>query len=678
MSESCKHRRTVRRSLPVFLLFGLGSGVSLAATDSLELDTLVVTGTRTERTLLDVPVRTQVISQQELQSNHARDLADALRNQPGVLLRDIHGKNGKEVWLQGLDSDRVLVLIDGRPVSASTGSTVDLTQIATADVDRIEIVKGAVSALYGSSAMGGVINVITRNPDAPLDWQLTLDTGSHGSDRQVEGSVLDQRHLSAGVSVAQSRVEGSLSLDVRDTDGFDLEPSTFDSDGERGSRITLAGDVALHLSDSQRIEYSTNWYEEDLESDFSVFTPGQGDILKLDAEYVTRFNQTLSWQGEFGAGRSLKAWLMQENFDDRTRQDTLSTSAIDQQRDARIETLKAEVQFDLPLGSDQHWTLGGNLFDSSLRQQQQRAEGERELQIDEIEPGAGHRSAEFFVQNSILAGERWEIIPGLRLQEDSDFGGHLAPKVNIMFVPDFLAVLEPRLRLGLGKGYRVPNLKERYYLFDHSANGYVVLGNEQLQPEENDSIQLGFEMSVDQSTRGELALFYNRISNLISTSVDEAASDESDLQVFRYSNIAEARTQGIELSLVQHFSPTLTLNAAYTWLDSLDRGTGLALIKRPEHQLDVGLDWRMNNKGSQLIFKAAWQSDEFADEENLVRSPGYTTLNLRFNQPVGKQFKWFLGVDNLLDEYREPGNEAEDFRPSEGRFVYTGLRYSLL
>ncbi|MGQ7843656.1 TonB-dependent receptor plug domain-containing protein [Granulosicoccus sp. 3-233] len=668
-------RRRVRLCATIAVV--LGPCTVHSNTDPMVLDTMVITGTRTERKLLDVPVRTEVINREALESSHARDLSEALQHQPGLLLKDIHGKSGKEVWLQGLDSDRVLILIDGKPVSASSGSTVDLTQIAIADVDRIEIVKGAVSALYGSAAMGGVINVITRQPDAPLAYQLQLDTGSHGDKRLPGNSLLDQRHVSAGFSASRAQFDGSFSLDIRDADGFDLDPSSYSFGGDRGSKINLVGTLGMKLDEYRRLEYSSSWYEEDVSRDFSTFTPGQGDILKLDAEYATRFNQTLSWRSELAGGRSLKAFLMSEQFEDTTRQDVVSTSLLDQKREANIETFKAEVQFDMPFGQNQQWTMGAALFDSRLQQQQERAEGSRFLQIDEIVPGADHQNGEFFVQNSVFAGEHWEFLPGLRWQQDSDFGSHVAPKINVLYVPQFLSSLNPRLRFGLGSGYRVPNLKERYFLFDHSANGYVVLGNTELEPEESDSLQLGFEMSASRTTRGEIAVFYNRFRNLITTSIDAEASAGQQLQVYRYSNVDAATTRGVELNLAQRLSDRLSVDAAYTWLLATDSATGLDLTRRPEHQVDIALNWTLPGLRSTASLKAAWQSHEYVDADNEIRSPGYATLGLRFNQPVGRRFKWFAGIDNLLDEHQDPDNAGQDFRPSEGRYIYSGLRYSL-
>jgi len=116
----------------------------------LEMEEVVITGTRTEKKLLEAPVRTEVVTREEIERTHARDLKEALEDVPGLLLRQTHGNQGQEVWMQGLDSARVLILLNGERLAAGSGSTIDLTQISAADIERIEIVKGATSALYGS------------------------------------------------------------------------------------------------------------------------------------------------------------------------------------------------------------------------------------------------------------------------------------------------------------------------------------------------------------------------------------------------------------------------------------------------------------------------------------------------------------------------------------------------
>jgi outer membrane receptor for ferrienterochelin and colicins len=159
------------------------------AADLYQMDEVVVTATRTEKALVDVPIRTEVVSRDQIERSHARDLKQVLEAVPGVMLKRIHGKSGYSVWLQGMDSDRILILLNGEPIVASTGSSVDLTQISATEIERIEIIKGASSTLYCIAAMGGVINVISRRNENPLALSFKIDGGSWGDDNLDDGDV---------------------------------------------------------------------------------------------------------------------------------------------------------------------------------------------------------------------------------------------------------------------------------------------------------------------------------------------------------------------------------------------------------------------------------------------------------------------------------------------------------
>src|SRR5690554_5730540 len=228
----------------IFLLAGLlflNINCALAATT---LDTMVVSATRVERSLMDVPVRTEVISRHELDKTHARSLKEALENVPGLQLREIHGKSGYEASLQGMSSDQLLILIDGMPLAASTGSSVDLSQYATLDIERIEIIKGAASAQYGSSAMGGVINIITRQTHAGLRGSLRYDAGSYGKQNIGERSAdIAQHHASAVLEGGSKTLTARLSADVRNTEGFDATPGTWVREGDDSQRNQYNGQI---------------------------------------------------------------------------------------------------------------------------------------------------------------------------------------------------------------------------------------------------------------------------------------------------------------------------------------------------------------------------------------------------------------------------------------------------
>lgn len=677
MTERKNCHRLVLSSVCCTALFACSPSRAQDQSNNVEaerLEQIVVTGTRNERALVDVPVRTEVVTRKQLEQTHARDVAQALRHRPGLLLRDIHGKGGTEVWMQGLDSDRVLVLVDGRPVSASTGSTIDLTQITTNNVERIEIVKGAVSALYGSAAMGGVINVITRQPDAPLSAELSFDSGTYGS-RGVGDSTFGEQNLAANGQVRNGPVSMGLIIGVRSSDGFDLDDSTFAFEGDRGTTVNLTGNIGINFGTRDTLHFTSAWFDEDVDRDFSTFAPGVGNIEKLDAEEATRYTQTLNWTRKLPGGEAFSAWALVENFEDQTIQDTVTTGIIDQQRQAEIVTRRVDLQYDRPVSDNHSMTFGATIGDTALDQTVQRVDNGTVSVLDELAPGSSATNVDAFVQSDIFVGERWELLPGIRVQNDSDFGTHVAPKINVLYQPDTLPTWNPRVRAGIGSGYRVPNLKERHFLFDHTANGYVVLGNPILQPEQSLSLQLGIELSNVAGTRAEASLFQNRFTDLIATSLDTESSGEGNLQVFRYSNVDDARTRGLELNLSHPLRSNLTLSGAITLLDATDMSTGNDLTRRPEQQVQLGAQFDLRR--TSITVQSTWQSREFVDSENELESPDYSSLALKVNRTVNSNLRLFAGIDNLTDEHRNPAFPGTDLRPTEGRFAYLGVRYEI-
>jgi outer membrane receptor for ferrienterochelin and colicins len=226
----------------VGLVFQLTSQPSFADNEkvSSELDGIVVTSSKEARFLKEVPVRTEVITAEEIAKKHATNLAEALKNLPGIQLKEIHGKAGQSVWMQGFDSDRVLILVDGNPLPASTGSTVDLTQISVAGVARVEIIKGAASALYGTSAMGGVINVITEKTPQTPQLNLDLQAGSW-QEQDIKRTPLARHILTIAASDRQGPWETQFNAKLDHSNGWKVDPNQESTQGESGQRNNLSG-----------------------------------------------------------------------------------------------------------------------------------------------------------------------------------------------------------------------------------------------------------------------------------------------------------------------------------------------------------------------------------------------------------------------------------------------------
>ncbi|WP_158587109.1 TonB-dependent receptor plug domain-containing protein [Motilimonas pumila] len=652
---------------------GLSSPVWAQVPTNDAADIVVVTGTKTERKLLDVPVRTEVVTAAELAKSHARDLAEGLKNVPGLLIKPIHGKSGQEVWLQGIDANRVLILVDGLPVTASTGSSVDLTQIAVADVSHVEIVKGAVSALYGSEAMGGVVNVITRQPQQELAYSLTLDSGSYG-DHDVSRTPFNDNHLGLHVSKGGDNWFGQLTFDIRDKGGSDLDPDTWSFEGDKGDKTNLAGELGYRFDNGAEIKLKPSYYKEDLVKQFDTFVPGIGDVKKVKGEQATRKNIALAVSTPVLQDSEINFWYMHENFEDITQQDVVSTDYTDQERVGENQFDKAELQFDTVWGDNHFITAGIVGFQSELKQQQTKSSPQGSNRFSELNGQQNRHATELYLQDDIFITDEIEILPGLRYQYDSDFGSHTAPKINAMYRPAGLESYNGIFRAGVGNGYRTPTLKERHYIFDHSALGYMVIGNPDLSPESSVSFQLGTEFSQAQHYRADINLFYNKIKDLIDTDLNHQASAETGLQIFEYTNIGKATTAGVDLATSYFFTPEFSGDFAYSYLYAKDDNTNKHLTQRPEHQIKVKLNYHISAINSDLTLYGNYQSEEFIDSANNTTSPAYSTFDFKLNSQINDHFKVFVGLDNLTDTVRDTPATGTDFRPKTGRFVYAGFR----
>lgn len=665
---------TKRNAVPFFLLplrarraataLGLALPFAVAAQPATTLEPLVVTATRTEKTLEDTPVRTEVVTREEIARTHALTLTQALENVPGLQLREIRGKSGYELSLQGLTSDQVLVLVDGLPITASTGSTVDLSQYLVGDIDRIEVVKGATSAQYGSSAMGGVINVVTRRLRPGLSGEAALDAGSRGG-QNPSGEAAD-----AGSRHGRFRLEGGsealrlrLSGDVLRDDGFAVDPSAWARQGDAVERRQLGARAAWAPSRAGEFWLDASTYREDDTQRYLYYVP-PADVPQRKTEAITRDRVSGGGRWTFDGGLQAQLKAVEERYD--AVSEAFSNAARVGERRAAQRMRHLTAQVDLPAWRRQLWQFGLDLHEERLSQ---AVNGVAELEGG----GAARRSSlELFAQNDIVFDDTWELLLGLRWQDDSDFGGHLAPKValkaHLLRGDDWRGVL----RAAFGQGYRAPNLKERHFLFDHSALGYKVVGNPDLKPESSDSVQLGGTLALRQQLTLEINAFHNRVKDLIQTDLANA-SVVNGVAVYSYRNVARARTSGLETALNWRATEALSLSAAYTYTRTRDLGTGGELTRRPRDMLRLGLDWQPA-PGTTLSLRARHQGSELVDSASGARSPAWASADLALTQVLRAGLSAFFGIRNVGDSQRD-FDDPNDFGPLSGRYVYLGLSY---
>lgn len=622
-----------------------------------ETEEIVVTGTRTAQLALESPVRVDVLGKDLLQALHAHELTEAVDTVPGINVRQVVGKNGQEAWLQGISANRVLILVDGEPVSASTGSAVDMSQVSVGNIERVEIVKGATSVLYGSAAMGGVINIITDGLRPGLHYRVSVDGGSYG-EQNPSGNEWDitRQRLNAAVTYGGERWQNSFSLNGRFSDGFQENPDAWSQQGADGHKINAEWKLAYTPDDDSRYRLRYEYYDQKQHNRLLEFTPPAN--YNLLHKYDDAIRQHLSLSGNWRLGNSdLRIHGFVEQYDNESQPKGTF------RRDMQLDTKKISTQWDGELNDKHLLTIGMDLFSETLEQKKTQANG---IEIAEI-PGGSRDSIELYLQDDMTLGQ-WNVLPGLRWQHDSDFGDKLTPKVNAYRPLWQSGDNSMAMRIGVGQGYRVSNLKERYYEFDHSHLGYRIIGNAELDPESSTSYQFAWLYREGRRHDLEINFFYNDLTDLIEAPLAYTASDGID--IYQYTNIAEASTQGIELNWSWRPAGNIHWRNGYTWLRAMDQSTGEPLPERPRHQVRSVLDADLTDT-LRMTLIARWQSDEYISDDR-ERSPAWGNLDIKLNQYLGYGLRLYGGIDNINNVQRDFSNESDN-RPVEGRLVYIGF-----
>jgi len=697
---------------PVVLLVcsSLSHGVSSEvvaseAASSAYLDTIVVTASRAEETLADTPARMQVLDATTIASLNPRDVKDALQIVPGLQLRPIHGRHGTEVFLQGMDGNRVLVLVDGLPISPTTGSTADVTQLATLDIQQIEILPGAASALYGSAAMGGVVNVITRPLDAEPRVTLSADAGVFPG-KEVHNTPLPQRHYQAVASAGLGDHRLQLSIDRRESSDFDLNRDSYPTnhfDGHRSNIVLrLDSDWENSLGERGSSRFVVEHFQATLENRQLTLASNEG----RKEEDLTRWRFVGGGDQEVGLG--LLSWVaMWERQTDHTAQldNSSNQMAGNIWRNPHYQQGKVGLQWNGFDRLSDLWDIelvaGAELFGESIKQPKREIVlklpnplpantlGTRlldntahELHTSEV-PFERRRAVELFTQATLdmYASDTFEmdLSPGVRWQNDSDFGNVTTPSVgfrqSIVLANDWSL----QTRQSIGVGYRVPNLKERYYLFDHSVHGYKVVGNPTLEPERSRSIQTSLVLSDQKGLQLEVALFNSRIHDLIETEDTGERENNGKVAIHRYANYANTLTRGYDVSARVHILDWLQQRLSYSYLDARDLDKNAPLPNRSKHHAKGY--WRVifTDRLSATV-TGEYQSPIFTKINTSITdsetSPAYWRWDVAANLELTDGLRWYSGMKNLTDVVRDPRDE-NDRRLTEGRYIYTGFELTL-
>lgn len=588
---------------------------------TIKLEQVVVTGTRTAHTLSDSPVEVQLITAAEIRDSGARDVAELLEREGGLTVTRVAGR-GTSIEIQGLSSDQVLILVDGRRVVGRINGAIDLTRLKAASIERIEIVKGPSSALYGSDALGGVVNVITRSGGSGSTVTARADSGKNF---EGFGGVAYNRELFSG------SIHGGGTL----TSSFDLDKATPSTDGINGrSRFaslshtqhfsphaSLRGSLDYSLDNTSRVDAGSATFDvtkriEEVRAGLAPqFTLGEKTSLALDGYYTRYYDQYL--------------------------QDQRASDANDRYEKTVDQLYAAGAQLNHQLGRHAlSLGLGGQF--ESLVADRLSTQGERDRQS-------------VFLQDelSLLDNDALTLVPGVRYDRDSQFGSATSPKLALRynFSPDFF------LRAGAGQGYRAPDFKQLLLRFDNPAVGYRVEGNPDLKPERSS----GYNLGATWHARGDLSwsanVFHNRVKNLIDiVQISGGQPSTANPAVFSYVNIERARLTGSDVQLEWRPRHALTLRSGYGFLHTEDVDSGKPLSGRAKHRANADIEWKQAQY--ELGLRGVWIGKRiFQTELDTGGAPSgageadpYALFDIRAQWKGWRVFDLTLGVSNLFDQ----------------------------
>ena len=642
---------------------------------------IVITGTRTPKLLSNSPVKVDVISKDEIQLLSQSTIAQALNFIPGVVVVR-NQKDGYNIQMQGFDGDNVLVLLNSQPLISPTGSSVDLDQISAQNIEQIEVIRGAASVMYGSSAMGGVINIITKETDEN-QVQFSYEIGSYNTNAIEDDKLSHQVKLNT--SYIYEDWASHLNVLINNTPGFDY-------DNDKSSSVAGSLDKTfINMGTSTKINRANlrvNYQYLDEEKGKNIgLIAGQTGFARYTAKVAQHqvdlhFGKDVFNKADHEIANN--SWQMNSRFMDHNETSGNSASL----RTANIGLYEVNGQY--VFSQNDLEIVSGGLVHQDTLEQYKVADGSVEV------PQVSKESVEAFSQVNWIK-PNYQLLMGMRVQNDSDFGNHYALRASGMLylIGDNNTQLhdanERKLqwRIGIGQGYRVPTLKERFYEFDHSALGYKVYGNVDLAPEESVSFNssLNYQTSVknfwlgDFDSVSDINVHFTQAKNLINTFHDSERSAEENLDISIYGNVEQADIKGVDLSTELTFSNWVS-QFNYSYLNAKNH-KNVRLENRPTHQIKASVGYNKDEWELDSMLYLVYQKDEAVPKsefEQVTLNNSWTTVDLKISQQVTRNFSWRFNIENIFDVHL--ANDANtnglfDARPASSRFVSLGIQYQL-
>ncbi|CUH97705.1 putative secreted protein [Propionispora sp. 2/2-37] len=647
-----KRRKYPKANKMMLVSLGIMTALSLpiqAEEEIFQLDETVVTATRTEQKVKETPASVEVITRKDIETMGAERVVTALKLALNLNLSEA-SMVGNQVSLRGMNTNQTLILIDGRRMAGedagSTANVYELDRVNINNVERIEIVRGPVSSLYGSEALGGVINIIMRKPEKPQST-IGLSTGS----KQQNASY----HLDLGKQGKWAWTFDTLFTDIQ-------KQRRSETTNMYGPRQFYNISGTYDLAEGKNIDVFYERMSEHLKT--TDYTDDGG------REYFTntRNSYGLTYRGRTTRGNyELRTYYNELEKNTDQLEGPGSYSDFDR---ANYKTWAIDGKNTMRLQDDHVLTFGGEYRTSEYRGTRLEDNGDAVSTVTEhgISKSISEKSVDYqavYVQDEWKLSDKLLLIPSLRYDDSNRFEDSLSPKLGMTyhFADNF------RLKTNFGKGFKAPSISELYMKMTRRpipTRTVIVIGNPDLKPEKSTSYDISLEGEKG-AAFGKLTYFDNDVTDLIGTETTRAGS----VSTSKYVNIDKARIKGVELEAGRHLSNNFTVKTAYTFLDAKNAKTGEFLQDRAKNRYSVQLHYDdAQRTGISSILWYEWVRDyRYKDDEDKDTDYNYGTLNFTINKKWNERYSTYFGVDNILDK-------KIDELVLEGRLWRVGMNYT--
>ena len=675
-----------------FLVPAIAQKTSTDSTFTKMLDEVVITGTRSENKMSNVPLPIQVISSKSIQASGSQKLIDILQMQTGLViannplgtaLQGYPNPFGDGIQMQGLDPAYTLILVDGEPLTGRNAGIVNLGRIAVGNIKQVEILKGPATSLYGSDALAGVINIITQEPEND-----EVNAQIHYGTNNTWGTTISS-------NLKGNKTAFQLFANRFSSDGYDLDKNIYGKTVDPFVDYSFNAKMIYHPDTKNKFILSGRYFRDNQSNNYQIFTEQKpevvgGHTIETDKSIYGR------WEHKINNGINYFASLYTTGYTNNAAASLQKNDSLYEEIKMNQILIKPELQFNIGKNPKSLFIAGTGYNFETVNSG--RYGDKKKLDSWYL---FGQKQLNFNTTNVIL---------GARFDKNSLYSAQLSPKLAIAQKIGSAFIIKG----SIGTGFKAPDFRQQFLDFSNSLIGYTLIGASELgpglkslkksgqlddntnispylngvalSPEKSVGINLGFDLTLNSSTVIKLNLFRNDITNLIET-YNLPFTKKNNQAIYSYKNLNAVYTQGLEANFSHRFNKNFTVFGGYQYLIAKDKEvirtikegkmykrdpetyvttlvTGAdykGLYNRSRNTANLRLQYNNLLHNASAFITAKYRGkygfsglNGFTDGNNILDDDrefvnGFMLINTTISKQLNKNFEAQAGIENILD-----------------------------